>query len=368
MAVHGWRIIMIAVTRQRPFVLTRSFFAGSQRFGAMWTGDNKAEWGHLRDSVPMLLSMGVSGFTFAGADVGGFFGDPDAELLLRWYQLGAFYPFFRGHGHIDTKRREPWLFGEPWTRRMRDAIRTRYRLLPYVYTLFYEAATEATPVMRPLWTEFPDDESTWTMDDQFMLGDAVLVKPITSAGATTASVYFPKGIWYDWKSYFTFSGQRTATVKAPIEKIPIFIRGGTVLSTKERARRNSALMVNDPYTLTVALDDNRTARGKLFLDDGETVNAPYAVASFAFAEKDGGVAFALSATVDNKGYACDNVVERVVVVGIPEAARSKLTKARLVAPGAADTQLSIVKNDKDGSITVRKPAARVDSEWTIVIE
>lgn len=100
---------------QRPFVLSRSFFAGSQRWGAVWTGDNAAEWEHLAVSVPMLLSMSVAGLPFVGADVGGFFKNPDGELMTRWYQLGAYYPFFRGHAHHETKRREPWLFGEPYT-------------------------------------------------------------------------------------------------------------------------------------------------------------------------------------------------------------------------------------------------------------
>jgi alpha 1,3-glucosidase len=132
----------------RPFVLSRGFFAGTQRYGAIWTGDNFARWDHLEASVPMLLSIGVSGVAFCGADVGGFFGNPDAVMLTRWYQLGAYQPFFRGHAHIDTKRREPWLFGEPYTSLNRAAIRSRYRILPYVYTLFFEANQNGWPVMR----------------------------------------------------------------------------------------------------------------------------------------------------------------------------------------------------------------------------
>ena len=120
--------------KERPFVLSRAFFAGTQRQGPIWTGDNAAEWSHLRVSLPMLLSAGVAGITFSGADVGGFFGNPDPELLTRWYQVGAFYPFFRGHAHLETRRREPWLFGEPYTSHIRAALRARYTLLPYIYT------------------------------------------------------------------------------------------------------------------------------------------------------------------------------------------------------------------------------------------
>ena len=122
----------------RPFVLTRAFWAGSQRFGAMWTGDNTAEWGHLKIAAPMLLSINLAGLSFAGADVGGFFGEPGPELFTRWYQAAAFTPFFRGHAHHDTKRREPWVFGDPYTNILRDVAMTRYSLLPLWYSVFYE--------------------------------------------------------------------------------------------------------------------------------------------------------------------------------------------------------------------------------------
>ena len=133
---------------QRPFVLSRAFFAGSQRYGSVWTGDNKASWEHFAVATPMLLTIGLAGLPFSGADVGGFFGDPEPELLTRWYQAGAFYPFFRAHAHLGSKRREPWLFGEPYTSQIRAAIRTRYSLLPLWYTLFQEASTEGVPIIR----------------------------------------------------------------------------------------------------------------------------------------------------------------------------------------------------------------------------
>lgn len=134
--------------QERPFVLTRAAYAGSQRFGAKWTGDNKADWSHLAVSVPMLLSLSLAGMPFVGADVGGFFGDPDPELLARWYQVGALQPFFRAHAHIDTKRREPWLLPEPYFSTVREAIRLRYRLLPYIYYLFVESARGGKPIVR----------------------------------------------------------------------------------------------------------------------------------------------------------------------------------------------------------------------------
>jgi alpha 1,3-glucosidase len=155
----------------RPFVLSRAFFSGTQRIGAIWTGDNAARWSHLEVSVPMLLTLGVSGLPFSGADIGGFFGNPDAELATRWYQAGAYNPFFRGHAHLEAARREPWLFGDEATVRIRDAIRRRYRLLPQLYTLFAAANVSGAPIMRPLWYEFPEDGEVFGEDKIFMLGE-----------------------------------------------------------------------------------------------------------------------------------------------------------------------------------------------------
>jgi alpha 1,3-glucosidase len=132
----------------RPFVLSRSFFAGTQRYGAIWTGDNAAEWSHLVISSPMLLSLNLGAISFSGADVGGFFGNTDAELMTRWMQAGAYTPFFRGHAHHDAKRREPWMFGEETMKRLRKAAMARYALLPYWYTIFAEASRTGMPIMR----------------------------------------------------------------------------------------------------------------------------------------------------------------------------------------------------------------------------
>jgi alpha 1,3-glucosidase len=134
--------------KKRPFVLSRSFFPGSQRYGAIWTGDNMGTWEHMAGQTAMLLSLNVCGMTFSGADVGGFFGNPSVEMLIRWYQAGAFMPFFRAHAHIDTKRREPFLFDEPYKGIMRDIIQLRYQMLSVWYTAFYEASVSGIPTMR----------------------------------------------------------------------------------------------------------------------------------------------------------------------------------------------------------------------------
>jgi len=370
---------------KRPFVLTRSFFAGSQRYGAMWTGDNKADWDHLKAATPMLLSLAVTGFSFVGADVGGFFGDPDAELLLRWYQAAAYTPFFRGHGHIDTKRREPWLFGEPWTSHNRKAIQSRYKVLPYLYTIFYRSYKEALPVIMPLWAEYPWDDKTYTMDDQFLLGSDLLIKPVTDKGANTADVYFPMknspwfwdkefekykqgphtntSIWYDVETYTKYiSTGSKLTVPAPLDKIPVYQRGGSVLPMRWRTRRNSKLMRKDPYTLRVCVDAENAATGLLYLDDGETFDfkkGKFNLRQFDFVpstDKD----FELSSSsLSDTDFAVPNTVERVVLVGLS----GKLSRVSMKMENAAAKELTFYQDTN--SITVRKPDVNIGSDWTI---
>jgi alpha 1,3-glucosidase len=258
----------------RPFILTRAHFAGTQRYAAVWTGDNAAEWGHLEASIPMCLSLSVAGISFCGADVGGFFGNPDAELFSRWYQTGAFIPFFRSHAHIDTKRREPWLFPEETRLIIRDAIRKRYSFLPLWYTMFYEHERSGLPIMRPLLSQYPLDKATYSIDTHFLLSDKLLVRPVLQKGASKVDVYFPSrngdkqgDIWYDIDDYRKIDHVGTESVSVNSYKTPVYQRGGTIVPRKMRIRRSSILMHDDPYTLVVALDANKHAKGTLYIDD-----------------------------------------------------------------------------------------------------
>ncbi|XP_057716090.1 neutral alpha-glucosidase C isoform X2 [Corythoichthys intestinalis] len=201
---------------ERPFVLSRAFFAGTQRLGAVWTGDNLSTWEYLRISIPMCLSMCVAGISFCGADIGGFIPEPSPELLVRWYQAACLQPFFRGHSSMNTKRREPWLFEEEVTKAIRSVIQERYRLLPYWYTLFYRAHTSGLPVLRPLWMEFPHEKIIFSMEHQYMLGEALMACPVTESGVTELEVLFP-GAEQFWFWYFSFgmtSNRQTFTKEA----------------------------------------------------------------------------------------------------------------------------------------------------------
>lgn len=254
----------------RPFVLSRAFFSGTQSVGPIWTGDNTADWKHLAVSVPMLLTLGVTGLPFSGADVGGFFGAPDSELLTRWYQMGIYYPFFRGHAHLDSPRREPWLFGQETTLRIRTAIRERYALLPYMYTLFRHANLTGQPIMRPLWFEFPDSEDTFAVDQEFLLGPSLLVRPVLESGATSVQTALPSGSrWYCAHSGIEVAGT-TQAMQVNIESIPVFYRGGGIVPRRERPRRSTTSQARDPFTLLVALDSSNAAQGDLYLDDGRS--------------------------------------------------------------------------------------------------
>ena len=257
---------------RRPFVLTRSYYAGSQRLGAMWTGDNLADWSHLAASIPMILNNGIAGFPFAGADVGGFFGNPSKDLLTRWYQAGAFYPFFRGHAHIDTRRREPYLAGEPYTSIITQALRLRYQLLPAWYTAFHEASVNGTPVVRPHYYVFPSDDKGFAIDDQFYVGSTgLLAKPVVKEGAESVDIYIPDDEkYYDYFDYTVYSGPGTKTIAAPLEKIPLLMQGGHIIPRRDRPRRSSGLMRWDPFTLVVILGKDKDAEGTLYLDDGES--------------------------------------------------------------------------------------------------
>ncbi|KAF9816794.1 hypothetical protein IEO21_03874 [Rhodonia placenta] len=260
---------------KRPFVLTRSFYAGSQRFGAMWTGDNLGTWEHMAVGVRMVLANNIGGFSFAGSDVGGFFGNPEPEMLVRWYEVGIFSPFFRAHAHIDTKRREPYLLDEPYKGIIRSLLRLRYSMLPVWYTAFREASVTGLPVLRPHYVAFPHDEAGFALDDQYFVGSSgLLVKPICEKGATETSVYLPDDqVYYDYFNHYAYRGAakgKHVTVPAELEKVPLLIRGGSIISTRERPRRSSPLMKYDPFTLRVALNAAGDAHGELYLDDGVT--------------------------------------------------------------------------------------------------
>jgi len=209
---------------RRPFVITRAGFAGLQRHALQWTGDNSSWWEHLWMSMPQLQNLGLSGVSFCGVDVGGFFGDCNGELLARWTEFGIFQPFCRNHSCKGTVAQEPWAFGEPWESICRDMLRLRMRLLPYLYTAFEDAARTGAPILRPLLFDFPDDPVTYTVDDQFLFGDALLVAPITRPGVEHRHVYLPAGTWVQWWTGEAIDGPAHILAHAPLGRPALYAK------------------------------------------------------------------------------------------------------------------------------------------------
>ncbi|RMC00523.1 hypothetical protein DUI87_23137 [Hirundo rustica rustica] len=279
--------------KERPFVLTRSFFAGSQKY----------------------------------ADVGGFIGDPEPELLVRWYQAGAYQPFFRGHSNMESKRREPWLFGEKSTQIIRRAIRERYVLLPYLYTLFYRAHTAAEPVMRSLWIEFPEKMETFDVENEYMLGNALLVHPVTEKEAKTVTVLFPgsEEIWYDFRKF---------------------------------KRMEDAGTVKIPVTL-----ENACAIGELYIDDGHSFQylhkKQFLYRKFTFHKN-----VLSSSCVDESGqYHTTCVVERVIILGFGKQPTFVTTSSK----DGKKKEVAFAYDTKTSALTLENLALSVDADWEICI-
>jgi alpha-glucosidase len=278
----------------RPFVLTRATYAGGQRYAATWTGDNSSTWNHLRMTAPMLKSLGLSGFSFSGADVGGFAGTATADLLTKWIEISAFQPIDRDHTEKGTGDQEPWVGGEKHEDIRRRFIEERYRLMPYLYTLADESARTGLPMMRPLFLDYPDAASDkhpididQGIESEFLLGHDLLVAPSPYPDEPDSyTVEFPSAVWYDY-----WTGVRvprpaadadpepnaplaaaelvalSASVHPSLDSLPVYVRAGAILpieplvqSTEETPR--------GPLTLRVYAGDD--CRGSLYTDDGES--------------------------------------------------------------------------------------------------
>src|SRR6266516_1439788 len=233
---------------ERPFVLTRSGFAGVQRWSACWMGDNTSWWEHLEMTMPQLMNMGLSGVPFVGTDFGGFNGNASGELFARWMQLGVLTPFCRGHSSSATEPHEPWAFSPQVEAICREFLRLRYRLLPYLYTLFWEAAQRGIPVLRPLLYHFPDDPTTYPLHDQVLLGPQLLGAPIYHPGREHRHVYLPAGAWYDWWTNELIAGPTHLLAYAPLERMPLYIRAGAIIPSGPDLRYADERPL-DPLTL-----------------------------------------------------------------------------------------------------------------------
>lgn len=352
----------------RPFVLSRSFYIGSQQYGAIWTGDNKAEWSHLQASNHMLLSLNTVAMSFSGADVGGFFGNPSSELMTRWYQTAIYQPFFRSHAHIDSKRREPYLYDEPYLSIIRQSIQRRYTLLPYLYTIFYTAHTTGMPVMRPLWMQFTTDTTIYSEQDTFMLGAGLLIKPVVTESTYTLDVYLPTNqqyntVWYVYdNTNIIYKGGQTIQFDTPLERgAATFYHGGSIITRKDRQRRSTTQSYYDPYTIVVACDSNGNADDVLYVDDGKSYDyinhnrylyVQYTMSSYT----------TLTAKQLNIHSTYNDVVhiERIVLLGM-----QSMVHAITLHTNNQDTNLTYIQDHT--TVTIKKPDVLISSEWMITV-
>ncbi|MDX6290000.1 MAG: alpha-glucosidase, partial [Blastocatellia bacterium] len=253
--------------QQRPYVITRAAYAGIQRYSTMWTGDTNSTWEALALNVPMFTTVGLSGEPFVGSDVGGFMGRGNGELLVRGYQISFLAPFCRNHKVIDGYDQEPWRFGKYYEDIIRKYLKLRYQLLPFLYTTLEEAHRTGVPLFRPLVLNYPDDANTYNLDDEFMIGDDLLVAPIVKPDVTSRLVYLPKGLWYDYWTNKKYEGGNMISVAAPLETVPMFVRGGAIIPLGPEMNYVGEKPF-DPITFAIYPDRSGSASTTLYEDDG----------------------------------------------------------------------------------------------------
>lgn len=290
---------------ERPFILSRAGFAGIQRFAAQWLGDNYSEWSHLEMGIAMALGMGVSGQPFVGGDIPGFAGNASSELAARWFEYGAMTPFCRCHNAAGNEDHYPWSFGAGVERIARDSLVLRYRLLPYLYAAFVEASELGAPVLRPLVFEFQQDLESRRVEDEFLLGRALLVAPVLSPGLTSRHVYLPPGEWVQFHTDERNAGGSYVTAAAPLGKVPLFVRAGAVLPMLQSAPPSTAGLAPEAVELHVFVpEQDGSHESFLYEDDGISTayqRGDYLRTRFRLVRR--GRTLHLAATVSGNGFA-----------------------------------------------------------------
>ncbi|MFZ0635137.1 MAG: TIM-barrel domain-containing protein [Candidatus Acidiferrales bacterium] len=252
---------------ERPFVLTRAAYAGAERYAASWTGDNSSTWNHLGMSVPTLLSLGISGYPLVGDDIGGYAGSPPADLLTRWFEVGAFNPIYRDHTAKGTADQEPWVHGPEHEAIRKRYIELRYRLLPYIYTGVEEMSRTGVPLMRPIFLEYPGATDFYGENREFLFGRDLLVAPVVDERLDALEAKLPPGEWYDyWTDEKHISTEKLSS-HPELDQMPLYARAGAILP-EQPVVQNTGETPDGPLELRVYPGEN--CSGSLYLDDGHT--------------------------------------------------------------------------------------------------
>jgi len=252
---------------ERPFVLTRAAYSGAQRYAATWTGDNSSTWNHLAMSTPMLLSMGISGFPLIGDDIGGFAGSPTADLLTRWFEVGALNPIYRDHTAKGTANQEPWVHGPEHEAIRRKYIELRYQLMPYLYTAIEESTRTGIPLMRALFLEYPQAPEFYGDNRDFLFGRDLFVAPVTTEMIDAEEISLPPGDWYDYWTNEKHVSNEKLLLHPKLDEMPLYVRAGAIVPMQSVVQ-NTDEIPSGPLRLRVYPGDD--CRGTLYQDDGHT--------------------------------------------------------------------------------------------------
>jgi alpha-glucosidase len=228
-AEAGYESIRQYRPNQRPFIVSRSGWAGLQHYAWTGTGDTISTWGALRQTIATVIGLGLSGIPYSGPDIGGFQGNPSPELYLRWFQMATFLTFYRTHSSTSVAPRAPWTYPEPYLSILRRFLHLRYQLMPYLYTVAWEATQKGYPPVRPLFWADASDRSLWGIEDAFFLGDALLICPIVREGDRLRTITLPKGQWYEFWTDTLIQGGETVQLDAPLEHIPVLVKAGSII-------------------------------------------------------------------------------------------------------------------------------------------
>jgi alpha-glucosidase (family GH31 glycosyl hydrolase) len=319
---------------ERPFVLSRSTTMGSGKYAAHWTGDNAATWDDLKASITTMNNLALFGLSVTGADICGFNGATWEELCARWIEVGAFSPFSRDHNAIGQPPQELYRW-DSVAEAGRKALALRYQLLPYLYTLIYQAHAYGDLVMCGLWVNFPSDPVTLTQDGQYMWSDGLLFTPVLDGGVTSVTGYFPQGVWYsitDDSVIDASAGGKYVDLPTDLTSTNVHVRGGRVIPMQGAAMTTTKARTT-PFTLLVALDNEGHAEGSLFLDDGVQAELTETT-TVRYTARDG----VLTSVLDQSAYASDAVIGKVEMRGVvfdTSRSASPTCRATLSSQGAA---------------------------------
>jgi lysosomal alpha-glucosidase len=298
----------------------------------------------MKWSIASIINFNMFGIPLVGADICGFNGNTTVELCARWSSLGAFYPFSRNHNTDDGIDQDPVALGVNVTNAAKNALQIRYSLISYLYTLFYRSSVFGDTVARALFFEFPNDETSLSIDTQFMWGSAVMVVPVLEQGAAQVNGYFPPGAkWYDYVTNQLIVGSKGGYVKLdmPIDKIGVALRGGNILATLQPKSTTTETREGN-FTLKVALDDNEQAKGELFWDDGDSLYTlflgRYTLLKFS-ANKNSVTSTPVETGFENKIY-----MERVEVLGVQSKPKSVSVNGQAVSQFSFDTGVLSISN------------------------